>query len=162
MRTKRIKIILYILIVVLIAPITNGCSKKIITIDNVSSSQIYLQSVNWKKVSNKYGYSFKKPIVLKLSKEYGHDNIIDEYIKRLGKSGEKQSYGMLHKFIVISKSKIPLNKRIKECDFENSIFKYEIATKDGNFKETLYFKLDKRNKEFYIPKGFLYATLVGC
>lgn len=144
-----------------------SCSKNLNKTSKISSVQIYLESVNHdEKQSNDYGYIKENPIILKLSSEYKHENIISEYIKRLSKNRLKDSFASLQSFKIIDTSKFPINEdeavnQSNEIDYERWIYKYTIISNDNFFKETLYFKLNKKQKHIYVPTGFLYGHLSG-
>ena len=132
----------------------------------LSKTDIYLQSISSNiELADDYGYVESNPIILKLSSKLNNDLIIEEFIKRLWKSGEGSSYGALQTFGIIEKSKfLDINDQI-ESDSKNEyskwIFSYKIRSTDKTEIIKLFFKLKHRTKKLYSPKGFGYSMLCG-
>ena len=159
--------VIYSIVVAMTFGLVTSCTNLMLRKTNVSKAQLYLQKVNNSNPpTNDYGYSAEHPIVLKLSNEYGGSNIIVEYLNRL--MGYKTTGPEIHQgdFKIVEESKISMaNNSTKETsNFDQQeywIYVYKLTSTDKNFEQTLYFTLNKKSKEFYVPKGLAYSYLAG-
>ena len=123
-----------------------------------TTSQMYLQSAK-STDDDTYGYSISNPIILKDSKSFGNKKIIEEYISRLGTSPGPGSFTIIERetIAILQSNSVDSLERIKIVS--------DTETKTLNITRihsyTLYFKLVKHKQKFYVPTGFMYASLCG-
>jgi hypothetical protein len=147
------------------------------------TSTMYLQSFSGYTQDNTYGFIESNPILLKGSEKYNYDLIIDEFISRLYSKGiQEAGYEIsndsiiyrdekridMQSFLIQTKKKIldgPEKIVIEEIndkdDYYNTLFIYDIISKDQKIKYRLFFRLTKNNQKFYAPNEFFYSMLCG-
>lgn len=133
---------------------------------HLSKTDIYLQSIRSNlELADDYGYVESNPIILKLSNKLNNELIIDEFIKRLWKTGIGTSYGTLQSYEIIEKSKLlDVNEQVGNDsidEYSKWIYVYTIRSTDQTEIVKLFFKLKRRAKKLYSPKGFGYSLLCG-
>lgn len=128
-----------------------------------TTSQIYLQSARH-NCDESYGIYKHNPILLKCSKNFEYDAIIENYIDRLFISAGDN----LQKFSIISRETILENGAKAEISsikdkkgYLDKIFIYKIISENKKVSYTLYFKLTRKKEKLYIPHGLLFSMLCG-
>jgi hypothetical protein len=162
-----IKRLIYICLCTLTSIVFSNCT---------TTSQMYLQSA--KSTDDlTYGFSISNPIMLKYSKSFGNEKIIEEYIGRLCanikvKSSTSSCTERTSSFTILERETIASHKSdAKQVEKEMingnstkrlvSLERYKITSENGEKTYTLYFKLVKNKRKLYIPSGFMYSRLSG-